>query len=72
MNFSKAAKGCFTNSGKQQAISSAAETELGRSLTKQEIAALCTRFSVDELHRNLQKVSCCMNTLTDNFMIEYF
>ena len=58
MNFSKAAKGGFTNSGKQQAIGSAAETELGRSLTKQEIAILCTKFSVDELYTNLQKVSC--------------
>ena len=57
MNYSQALKGCLSNSGKQQAIHSAAETELGRKLTKQELTSLSTKFSLDELYGNLQKVN---------------
>ena len=57
MNFSQAVRGGFTNFGKQHAIESAAETELGRSLTKEEKVSLSTRFSIDLLYANVQKVN---------------
>ena len=66
MNFSQAVKGCFTNSGKKQSIQSAAQTELGQNLTKEEIASLSTRFSLDELFVNLHKVNCCKNNVKLN------
>ena len=61
MNFSQAVKGRCTNSGKQQSIQSAAETELGRNLTKEEIGSLSSRFSLDEPFVNLHEVNCCTN-----------
>ena len=56
MNFSQAVKNCFTRSGKLQAIHTAAEIELGRPITKHEISSLSTRFSLDEVYINVQKV----------------
>jgi hypothetical protein len=58
MDYSHALKGRLRNSGKQQAINSAAETELGRQLTRKEVASFSTKFSLDEFHGNLQKVNC--------------
>ena len=56
MNFSQAVKGRFTNTGMQQSIQSAAQTELGRNLLKEEIASLSARFSLDEIFTNIHKV----------------
>ena len=46
----------FTRSGKSQAIHSAAETELGRQMTKEEDSSLSTKFSLNDVYNNLQKV----------------
>ena len=69
MNFSQAVKGRCTNSGKQQSIQSAAQTELGRNLTKEEMGSLSSRFSLDELFVNLHKVTWCTNNGNFTFTI---
>ena len=56
MDYSQALKGHLSKSGKQQAIQSAAERELGRKLTTPEFASLSTKFSLDEIYGNIQKV----------------
>ena len=61
MNFTQVVKGCFSNSGKQQSIQSAAQMELGQNLTKEEIASLSLKFSLDEPFVNLHKIDCCTN-----------
>ena len=53
MNFSQAAKGRFTRSGKIQAIHSAADTELGRQITKEEFSSLSETFSLNEVYENI-------------------
>jgi hypothetical protein len=56
MYYTRAVKASMAKSIKQQAINSAAETELGRQLTRQEVASFSTMFSLDEFYGNLQKV----------------
>ena len=56
MNFLKAVQGIRTQSGKVKAIQSAAETEIHRELSQQEIASLTRRFTLDELFENIEKV----------------
>ena len=56
MNFAQAVKGRTRRSTKVQSIHSAAETELGRSLTQDEISSLSNKFSVEHIHHHIEKV----------------
>jgi hypothetical protein len=56
MNFAQAVKGCSRRSSKLQSINSAAETELGRRLTQDEILSLSNKFSVELIHNHVEKV----------------
>ena len=67
MNYSNAVRGCRLRSGKLNTVLSAAETELGRQISKEEISLLTNKFSVDVLHSSLEKVP---NNLPINFLIQ--
>ena len=54
MNYSKAVKGGTTS--QLISINSAAETEIGRKLTKIEISKLSGKFSLDEVMNSIEKV----------------
>ena len=56
MNYSKAVKGSSRRLTKLAKINSAAETELGRSLTPDEILALIDKYSHEHVVNYIEKV----------------
>ena len=54
MNYRKAVKGFHTKL--LPSIHSAAEIELGRKLTKEEVNTLITKFSLEDANANVEKV----------------
>ena len=56
MSFSKVIQGTASSSTKLAAIQSSWETEFGRKMTDEDKTDLTKRFTVEETHKNLQKV----------------
>lgn len=57
MNYSRAVQGTLAQSGKLKAIQAAAETEINRQLSKEELSSLTCRFSLEELFETIEKVN---------------
>ena len=55
MNYLKAARGSLPRTGKKNAIQSAAETELGRRLTAEELSNFSKSLSLEEAFTNVEK-----------------
>ena len=56
MDFLRAVKGPSTRAGSLRSIQSAAETELRRPLSEEELSYLISKYSLDGLYSNIQKV----------------
>ena len=69
MNFLRAVRGPLTRSEKVKAIQSAAETEIHRQLSKEELSSLSSKFSLDGLFSNSEKVNILYIHMNDKIMI---
>ena len=69
MNFLRAVRGPLTRSEKVKAIQSTAETEINRQLSKEELSSLSSKFSLDGLFSNSEKVNILYIHMNDKIMI---
>ena len=57
MDYLKAVRGPMTHSAKVKLIQSAADTELRRKLSDEELSTLASKFSLDTVFNNIEKVN---------------